>query len=92
MTTPSPTLRPLRFGTWVGGDRDGNPNVTAAVTREVLDRTRRRGVQQAVEAVELLAQELSVSSRIMGRSDELAALLDRHARDRCRRSTGGGAR
>lgn len=80
-TEAPPTLRPLRFGTWVGGDRDGNPNVTPEVTREVLLRQRARGLALAIEALDTLLAELSVSSRITGASDELRALLARDAEE-----------
>ncbi len=72
-----PTLRPVRFGTWVGGDRDGNPSVTPHVTRSVLALQRQRGLEHAVAAVDRLVSELSVSSRIVGQTDEIAAFLQR---------------
>ncbi len=80
-TEAPPTLRPLRFGTWVGGDRDGNPNVTPEITREVLLRQRARGLALAIEAIDVLLAEVSVSSRISGRTDELAEILARDADD-----------
>ncbi len=66
-------LRPIRFGTWVGGDRDGNPNVTPEITRTVLERQRRRGLELTADEIDTLVTELSVSTRIAGHSEELTA-------------------
>lgn len=53
--------QPIRFSSWMGGDRDGNPNVTADVTREVLLKTRRRAAKLFLADIEVLVKELSMS-------------------------------
>jgi phosphoenolpyruvate carboxylase len=51
---------PIRFASWMGGDRDGNPNVTAAVTREVLLLARWMAADLFLADVDHLAGELSM--------------------------------
>ena len=67
---------PIRFGTWVGGDRDGNPSVTPDVTMQVLELQHDHGLRNLIAAVEEVAEELSVSSRIRPISADLADSLD----------------
>lgn len=69
---------PIRFGSWVGGDRDGNPNVTPGITRSVLDLQRTRALDILIEEVSSAGRELSVNARVTGISDKLADLLDAH--------------
>jgi phosphoenolpyruvate carboxylase len=70
-----PTGRPLTFGTWIGGDRDGNPFVTPQVTREVLLIQHEHGIQATEQAMDALIGEVSVSRRLRGVSLDLAASL-----------------
>ena len=51
---------PVRFASWMGGDRDGNPNVTAKVTREVLLLARWMAADLFVRDVDQLAADLSM--------------------------------
>ncbi|MBD8146943.1 phosphoenolpyruvate carboxylase [Pseudomonas fluorescens] len=51
---------PIRFASWMGGDRDGNPNVTAPVTREVLLLARWMAADLYLRDVDQLAAELSM--------------------------------
>ena len=69
--TLGPDRFPIRFGTWVGGDRDGNPNVTPEVTAEVLAIAHEHGLRNLIKAVEELAAELSVSGRLVESTPEL---------------------
>ena len=71
--------RPLVLGCWVGGDRDGNPNVTAELTLETMRIYGERGVRIQSDLLEDLVQELSVSTRLVGVSEDLRRSL---ARDR----------
>lgn len=52
---------PIRFSSWMGGDRDGNPNVTASVTREVLLLARWQAAALYYEDVDQLRSELSMN-------------------------------
>jgi phosphoenolpyruvate carboxylase len=69
--TISPTARPLSFGTWIGGDRDGNPNITAAITRKAITLQIGHFIRAMLAALDPLRQALSVSTRIAGASVEL---------------------
>ena len=53
----------MRFGTWVGGDRDGNPNVTPEVTWTALQLQRDMLLSKYIDAVDDIASRVSESSR-----------------------------
>ncbi len=66
----------ITFGSWMGGDRDGNPNVTPTVTAETLQLHRRLALEKLQVSLRALARNLSVSSRLDGISPALAQLID----------------
>ncbi len=66
---------PIRFASWMGGDRDGNPNVTATVTREVLLLARWMAADLFLRDVDFLAAELSMQQA----SPALRARVGEHA-------------
>ncbi|MBE0643257.1 MAG: phosphoenolpyruvate carboxylase [Bacteroidetes bacterium] len=74
---PAPTI--LRFGSWIGGDRDGHPYVTPDVTRMALDLHRRQILQLYIDETDRLFDSLSNSIRLVASSTELR---DSFTRDR----------
>lgn len=72
---------PLSFGTWVGGDRDGNPGVTSQMTLEALAQQHERGIRHLIGLIEVLAEELSVSEQLAPISTELRDSLRSDRKD-----------
>jgi len=64
----------LRLGSWIGGDRDGNPFVNAATLRETLELQCGAVLEHYLAEVRALSSELSLTTRLIEVSPELAAL------------------
>ena len=62
---------PLHFGSWIGGDQDGNPNAGPDTMVEALERARRLALLRYRREVRELAEIIGVSSRIVAIPDEL---------------------
>lgn len=66
----------LRWGTWIGGDRDGNPYVTSEVTRSALERQRTVTLRAAMKDAGSLGRELSVNGHIVEPTKALLESLE----------------
>ncbi|MGH2861770.1 MAG: phosphoenolpyruvate carboxylase [Solirubrobacteraceae bacterium] len=65
----------LRFGSWIGGDRDGNPFVTPDTTVRALDLMREQCLRFLTGRIETIAGRLSFSDQIAPTGPELGAIL-----------------
>ncbi|MDB4991616.1 MAG: Phosphoenolpyruvate carboxylase, partial [Myxococcaceae bacterium] len=79
-TFPLPSF--LRWGTWIGGDRDGNPFVTAHITRTALERNRALVLDRYLLDVDTLGRTLSLSARRVSKHEALSELEASIAKDR----------
>ena len=72
---------PLRFGTWVGGDRDGNPFVTDDHLQVTLGRARRVALQSYAASARELTRALGLAEHLSGASGELRESIERDDRE-----------
>ncbi len=66
----------LRMGQWIGGDRDGNPNVSAGTLAQALRRQSEVALRHYLTEVHLLGGELSLSARLVDVTPEMQALAN----------------
>ncbi|MFT7723607.1 MAG: phosphoenolpyruvate carboxylase [Roseateles sp.] len=67
----------LRMGHWIGGDRDGNPNVGAATLHQAMKRQAEVALRHYLTELHELGAELSISLRLTGVSPDMQALAER---------------
>ncbi|EIZ86360.1 phosphoenolpyruvate carboxylase [Methylobacterium sp. GXF4] len=67
----------FQFGSWIGGDRDGNPYVTAAVTRQALHRNALASLNRYRDGVHELGRTLSLTERALPLPETFRQELDR---------------
>ena len=83
-------FNPIQFGSWMGGDRDGNPNVTSEVTKKVILFSRWQAAKLYEKELTQLIQDLSMEecspaiSRVTGKSFEPYRVYLRPLRDKVR--------
>lgn len=70
----------MSFGSWIGGDRDGNPLVQPHSVRDALELARKVILREYLRGVEFLSDCLSSSSRQTGASEEIVARLSQYER------------
>jgi len=66
----------VQMGSWIGGDRDGNPNVNAGTMQHALERQATTILDFYLDEVHALGAELSISTLMVGASAELQALAE----------------
>ena len=69
----------LRFGTWIAGDRDGNPNVTHSVTAQAVKLHQETVIGRYIREMEVLGKRLSHSGQYVADSKEFTDSLENHA-------------
>ncbi|HEX5391084.1 MAG TPA: phosphoenolpyruvate carboxylase, partial [Burkholderiaceae bacterium] len=77
LDVPTPVAPFLRMGQWIGGDRDGNPFVTASTLRLALSRQAEMVLRHHLTEVHLLGGELSMSAMLTSVTPAMAALAER---------------
>jgi phosphoenolpyruvate carboxylase len=68
----------LKFGSWIGGDRDGNPLITSRTTADTLELARKTILEHYILEIDRLIDELSSSVRRAGCSTQLRSALEKY--------------